>query len=236
MGRLLARSDSAHNIGRGSGFPWRINRMDNESTLAPDRPAGPGGRSRRLVLIAATLCGSWLGMLAIHEFGHVLHAWLSGGTVAGVDLPLAGFSQTRVSPNPQPQFVAWGGAVWGSLLPLVCWAIVRRRAPALAFLAAFFAGFCCIANGAYLAAGSFVGGANDADDAHELLRHGAQRWQLIAFGFVASAIGVSLWHGLGNSFGLGDSPSAIESKAVAAAVIVLCGWIAVFVSVALLGG
>lgn len=206
----------------------------DESTLATGKQP-IGGRGRQFVLVAATLCGSWLGMLAVHEFGHVLHAWLSGGTVTGVDLPLVGFSQTHVSPNPQPRFVAWGGAVWGSLLPLVGWAIVRRRAPALAFLAAFFAGFCCVANGAYLAAGSFIGKANDADDAHELLRHGAQAWQLIAFGLVATAIGFQLWHGLGKSFGLGKSPRAVEKKAVAAAVIVLCGWVFVFVVAAVVG-
>lgn len=136
-------------------------------------------RVRQFALIASTLCGSWLGMLACHEFGHVLHAWASGGIVVGVELPLVGFSETRVSPNPHPQFVAWGGAVWGSLLPLVCWAVVRRAAPALAFLGAFFAGFCSLANGAYLAAGGFIGGPNDADDAHELLRHGAQRLALL---------------------------------------------------------
>ncbi|HUY92898.1 MAG TPA: hypothetical protein VMV10_29480 [Pirellulales bacterium] len=190
---------------------------------------------RRLALVVSTLGGSWLGMLAVHEFGHVLHAWLSGGTVAGVDLPLAGFSQTHVSPNPHPQFVAWGGAVWGSLLPVAIWAIARRAAPSLGFLAAFFARFCSVANGAYLAAGLFVGGPHDADDAHELLRHSAQTWQLIFFGLVAAAIGVSLWHGLGSSFGLGRAPNAIEGKAVAAAVLMLFCWIAVFLIVAAVG-
>ena len=189
-------------------------------------------RVRQLALILSTLCGSWLGMLAFHEFGHVLHAWASGGVVVGVELPLVGFSETRVSPNPHPQFVAWGGAVWGSLLPLVCWVIVRRLAPSLSFLAAFFAGFCLLANGAYLAAGSFVGGPNDADDAHELLRHGAQAWQLISFGVVASAVGIRLWHGLGNCFGLGKSPAAIENQSLIAATLVLAGWIAFYLMVA----
>jgi hypothetical protein len=187
-----------------------------------------GPRGRQLSLIMSTLCGSWLGMLAFHEFGHVLHAWASGGVVVGVELPLVGFSETHVSPNPHPQFVAWGGGVWGSLLPLGCWAIVRRLAPAFGFLAAFFAGFCLLANGAYLAAGSFIGGPNDADDAHELLRHGAQAWQLIAFGLAASGVGIRLWHGLGRSFGIGKNAAAIEGKATIAAALCLLAWIAVF--------
>ena len=190
-------------------------------------------RFRQFTLIAATLCSSWLGMLALHELGHVLNAWASGGGVTRVDLPLVGFSQTHVSPNPHPQFVAWGGAVWGSLLPLVCWAIVRWAAPGYAFLAAFFAGFCCLANGAYLAAGSFVGGPNDADDAHELLRHGAQAWQLVAFGVVAAAIGLSMWHGQGRFFGLGKAPAGIEGRAIVAAAAIWVGWMAIFLGTAI---
>ena len=38
---------------------------------------------RPLLLVAAIyLC--WLGMMAVHEAGHVLHAWLSGGTVSAL--------------------------------------------------------------------------------------------------------------------------------------------------------
>src|SRR6185437_10962113 len=183
-------------------------------------------------LILSTLCGSWLGMMALHEFGHVLHAWLSGGAVTGVDLPLVGFSQTHVSPNPHPQFVAWGGAVWGSLLPLVLWLATRHWARRQAFLAAFFAGFCCLANGAYLAAGSFLGATSDADDAHELLGPGAARWQLIAFGVIAGAVGIRLWHGLGSSFGLGAAQGVVDRKAVAAAVGAFISWIILYLIVA----
>src|SRR6185312_14745270 len=179
-------------------------------------------------LILSTLCGSWLGMMAIHEFGHVLHAWLSGGAVAGVDLPLVGFSQTHVSPNPHPQFAAWGGAVRGALIPLALWLVVRRWARPHAFLAAFFAGFCCLANGAYLVAGSFVGAMSDADDAHELLRHGVEHWQLIAFGVIAGAIGIRLWHGLGPSFGLGAAQGVVDRKAAAAAVGAFISWIILY--------
>jgi hypothetical protein len=189
-------------------------------------------RVLQATLILSTLCGSWLGMLAVHEFGHVLQAWLSGGAVTRIDLPLIGFSQTHVSPNPHPQFVAWGGAVWGALIPLALRLVVRRWARPQAFLAAFFAGFCCLANGAYLAAGSFVGATSDADDAHELLRHGAAHWQLIAFGLIAAAIGIRLWHGLGPSFGLGGGKGTVERKAAASAVVALIGWIGLYLAVA----
>lgn len=60
----------------------------------------------RYVLMTAVVLASWYGMQLVHEFGHVAHAWLSGGTVARVRIPLIGFSQTQLSRNPHPQFVA----------------------------------------------------------------------------------------------------------------------------------
>ncbi|HEV3344814.1 MAG TPA: M50 family metallopeptidase [Pirellulales bacterium] len=62
------------------------------------------------LFIAAAIAAAWLGMTALHELGHVLNAWLSGGRVVGLELPPRGLGHTQVSPNPHPQFVAWGGA------------------------------------------------------------------------------------------------------------------------------
>jgi hypothetical protein len=149
----------------------------------------------QILLIVSMLAGSWQGMLAVHELGHVINAWLSGGTVTKVDLPLIGFSQTHVLPNPHHQFTAWGGALWGTLLPLVLWAVTRRCAKAFGFLAAFFAGFCLIANGVYLAAGSFI---------------------------VAAMVGLRLWHGLGPHFGLGNGGVVDRSAAITAMCALFC--------------
>ena len=77
------------------------------------------GRLVSLWLIAATCCLSWLAMMALHEFGHMLHAWLSGGHVAKVVLHPLAISRTDVSPNSHPLFVVWGGPVWGTVLPLL---------------------------------------------------------------------------------------------------------------------
>jgi hypothetical protein len=156
----------------------------------------------RLGMAAITsIAASWLGMTALHELGHVANAWMTGGDVVEVELPPRGLGHTRVWPNPRPLLVAWGGAWWGTLLPLLAWLALRRgsrtRGPAT-----FFAGLCLIANGAYLAAGAYLGDADAADDAHELLRHGAANWQLLAFGVPAMVAGFCLWHCLGPRFGL----------------------------------
>jgi hypothetical protein len=145
---------------------------------------------KRALLAPPVLYATWLGMLCLHELGHVLHAWASGGGVASLSVPLLGFSQTIVHPNPHERFVAWGGPLWGCLIPLIAFAIARftrRRVPEPL---RFFAGFCLIANGAYLG----LGWTFRAGDAGDLLRLGTPRWLLIAFGLVATAAGLALWH------------------------------------------
>lgn len=111
-------------------------------------------RAFQVLLILSTLGFSWLAMQVVHEFGHVIHAWASGGAVVRVYLHPLDISRTDLARNPHPLFVAWGGAIWGCVLPLGLFGLVRWRWPAQAYLPAFFAGFCLIANGAYLAAGS----------------------------------------------------------------------------------
>lgn len=69
-----------------------------------------GDRSSWLISIVG-IYPAWLAMMALHECGHILHAWLSGGDVQRVTIPLWGFSITEFGRNPHPAFVAWGGAV-----------------------------------------------------------------------------------------------------------------------------
>ncbi len=140
--------------------------------------------------------------MATHETGHVLHAWLSGGHVERVAFPWLGFSRTDVSLNPHPLFVAWGGALWGTLIPLALLALATASGFRLRRWVQFFTGFCLIANGAYSAAGSVI----SAGDAGDLMRYGAPQWQLIAVGTCAATVGLYLWHRLGvqHSVATGD--------------------------------
>ena len=72
---------------------------------------------------------SWLGMMLVHEAGHVLHAWVSGGTVTKVVLGPLVISRTDVNPNPHPLFEIWGGPVWGCLVPSSSGALPAGAAP-----------------------------------------------------------------------------------------------------------
>ena len=144
-----------------------------------------------LWLLAAYV--AWLAMMAVHEAGHVLHAWATGAKVVRVDLPLLGFSQTHVAPNPRPGVVAWGGPIWGCALPLAAWAACPRKLRRVRRALQAFGGFCLVANGAYLG----VGWIDRVGDAGDLLRRGTPPWVLVVFGLVTTGAGLFLWHRLG---------------------------------------
>jgi hypothetical protein len=165
-------------------------------------------RFHQVVLIGATLAGCWLGMQAVHELGHVLGSWLTGGVISRVVLQPLTISRTDLSFNPRPLIVVWAGPIFGVLVPLAVWgacAIGKRR---YAFLFRFFAGFCLIANGAYIAFGSFDG----IGDCGEMLRHGSSAWQLWLFGALTIPAGLWLWHRQGSNFGFGSTHEEIDVR------------------------
>jgi hypothetical protein len=178
-------------------------------------------RLNQAVLAVSTFVFSWLAMQVVHEFGHMLHAWTSGGRVGLVVLRPLEISRTDLAPNPHPQFVAWGGPVWGSLIPLVIFGLVRRRRGSRGWLARFFAGFCLIANGGYLLGGCLF----PVGDVEVLLANGAPRVGLVVFGIVALASGLTLWNGMGTHFGLSRPSVPIDKRAAwgmsAAAVLLV---------------
>ena len=174
-------------------------------------------RFHQWLLIGSILPLSWLGMMAVHEFGHVLGAWYTGGTVRKVVLHPLTISRTDLSHNPEPLVVTWAGPVLGVLLPLAAFgAAAGLRLPG-AYLLRFFAGFCLIANGGYIGGGSF----DRLGDARDLQRHGAPLWQLWAFGLLTVVAGLLLWHRLGPHFGLGKGGGRVSPGAAYACLIML---------------
>jgi hypothetical protein len=174
-------------------------------------------RLHQSILIGSTILGSWLGMQAVHEAGHVLGAWLTGGQVVKVVLHPLTISRTEMAPNPCPLAVVWAGPLVGVLLPLLAWATVAALGMPGAYVLRFFAGFCLLANGAYLAVGSF----DHIGDCGVLLQHGARMWPLWLFGAVAMPLGLGLWHRQGPHFGLGAARGQV-SPGVAYATLGAC--------------
>ncbi len=180
-------------------------------------------RCYQSALVVGAIGFSWFAMMDVHELGHVVAAWLTGGEVRRVVLPVVGFSRTDLNANPHPLLVAWGGAVLGSLFPLMLLAIARMLSRRGTFVLSFFAGFCLISNGAYLAGGAWI----NAGDAGDLLAQGTRHWQLIAFGLPAVALGLRLWNGLGPHFGL-RMPAGKVDRSIAIAAFVACVLIIAF--------
>jgi hypothetical protein len=174
-------------------------------------------RLHQALLILSTFLGSWLGMQAVHESGHVLGAWLTGGRVARVVLHPLTISRTDLAHNPSPLAVVWAGPVVGAVAPLVLWGLAAAARLPGAYVVRFFAGFCLLANGLYIGAGSF----GRVGDCGEMLRHGSAPWQLWLFGLLTAPAGLWLWHGQGPHFGLGAAKGRV-SRGVAWGALAGC--------------
>lgn len=151
----------------------------------------------------------WFGMMAVHEFGHVVGAWATGGTVNRVVLNPLTISRTDVLPNPSPAVVVWMGPLLGCVLPVLAMVATRTlqgRLKDVHPLAVFFAGFCLLANGAYIAIGAFDG----VGDCGVMLKTGSPLWALLVFGVVAMALAFLLWHRLGSIRDFIANPEKVE--------------------------
>jgi hypothetical protein len=166
-------------------------------------------RFHQTVFIVSAVLSSWLGMQAVHESGHIMAAWLTGGRVDRVVLHPLTISRTDLADNPRPLLVVWAGPLVGCLLPLLVWIGAAFLRQPWTYLPRFFAGFCLIANGAYIAVGAF----DRIGDAGEMLRHGSPLWSLLAFGVATIPSGLWLWHRQGPHFGLGPAKGKVNPVA-----------------------
>lgn len=166
-------------------------------------------RVDQIVLLASMGLASWLGMQLVHETGHVIGAWVTGAHVDRVVLNPLTISRTDVSRNSVPLVVVWAGPAFGALAPVLIWLIACVARWSGAYLFRFFAGFCLVANGLYLAVGSF----DRIGDCGEMLKHGSPIWSLWLFGILTVPAGVLLWHGQGERFGLGAANGQVNRAA-----------------------
>ena len=162
----------------------------------------------QVVLIASIFSLAWLLMQAVHEFGHAIAAWATGGTVERIVLHPLAISRTDVEPNPRPLLVAWAGPIAGSVIPLLLWAAIAGSRLSVAWLARFFAGFCLLSNGLYIGIGSF----QKIGDAGDMQQYGSPIWTLWLFGLATAPLGLALWNGLGPNFGIGRDALPVSPR------------------------
>jgi len=156
-------------------------------------------------------------MLATHELGHVVGALTTGGTVTQVVLHPLAISRTDVAPNPQPGIVVWSGPIMGCVLPWCMFAGVPKRWVVLRNVTGFFAGFCLIANGAYIGVGVW----DAVGDCREMLQTGTPMWVMIAFGIGAVSCGLAVWHRLGSLGQFAKNPSRVRLSWVLSTCLIL---------------
>ena len=166
---------------------------DNPRYLKGFRKEVTKTMTRQLGRLLFATIASWYGMMVIHELGHCVAAWLTGGVVEKVHFPLLGFSQTFYHENPHPLAVAWAGAAGGAVFAAMLLGASRYLHRPYQQALLYFAGFSLIANGLYLG----LGGFDRVGDCAELLNQGAKLWQLVTFGIGATALGVYSWHRMG---------------------------------------
>jgi hypothetical protein len=174
-------------------------------------------RLQQLSFIVCVLALSWFAMMAVHELGHVLGAVLTGGQVERVVLHPLAISRTDVSPNPSPAVVVWFGPLVGCLVPAAGCLLIPRRIAIARNVASFFAGFCLIANGAYISVDSL----DRVGDCGEMIRSGSPFWTLPAFGAVTIPLGAFLWHRLGSPRQFLSDPTIIPPRFAWSALLIL---------------
>lgn len=167
-------------------------------------------RFHQLLFSVSLVTLSWLAMMGIHEAGHVLGALATGGRVDAVVLHPFRISRTDVAPNPHPGVVVWLGPLAGCLLPLAAFFITPKRAFMPRAILRFFAGFCLISNGVYIA----IGARFRVGDCGEMLRTGTPPWVMLAFGAVTIPLGLYLWHTLGSLTRFLKDPSLVPPRVV----------------------
>lgn len=167
-------------------------------------------RLAQMLLIVTFIGFSWLAMQVVHEGGHVLVARLTGAEVIKVALHPLIISRTDLGENPHSLAVVWGGALVGSIFPLLLFSLAAAlRLPGV-YLFRFFAGFCLVANGIYIGTGWLPAGEADP---WVMTQHGSPVWLLVLFGLLTVPLGLYLWHRQGPHFGLGPAKGNVSMGA-----------------------
>lgn len=133
----------------------------------------------------------WWAMMAVHEAGHVLSVKWNGGTVDHVELRPWLLSQTERHGSAHELMDLWAGPLFGSFIPVLIWLMIRKRSQVAAIYSGFWAEFCLIINGGYLALGWLAGTNNDSG---EIVAMGTSPIILVSIGLVLLGIGLYGMH------------------------------------------
>ena len=166
---------------------------------------------KSLVLLGAFSFG-YNAAHAIHELGHALAMWATGGSVTRLMLHPFSWSQISYGAPPTcPLLIAWAGVVFASSCGLLLLVVIRPWRGAWTVPLAI-TGLCTlVVNGLYLTVDSlFLAGG----DATQLILHGTPRPFVILTGVGLTALGLAVGHLLLPRIGLTATDGVVSRIAI----------------------
>lgn len=142
---------------------------------------------KTLTLLGAFAFGYNAAMI-LHELGHALTLWTTGGTVTGFSLHPFSWSYTFYgAPPAYPLLTAWGGVLFGSAVALLLLSLIRPWQNTWTIPLALTALCALVVNGLYLTVDSlFLPGG----DATVIVRHGTPWLLVLATGIALTLVGL----------------------------------------------
>ena len=128
---------------------------------------------------------TWLSSMFVHEMGHVLSGWLSGGEFRYIDVYPFHFSTTILQPNPHPALVTWSGLLLGWGVPLLTIPLWKAQRASVGAILQSWSAYCWLAFGAYLA----LAAGESLSDTGQLLTEGWPVALLVGMGAMVAIIG-----------------------------------------------
>ena len=126
----------------------------------------------------------------LHELGHAIAYWITGGTVRRIIIhPFSWSYCIPGSVSEYPSFTTWGGVVFGTIMGLMLVALVWRWRGPYVILVIITGVVSCIHNGGYLIYDCLT--ASDGD-ATILISYGTSKLLIIVVGLFMMGIGLIL--------------------------------------------
>ncbi len=169
------------------------------------------GLKKSLMLLGAFSFG-YNAAHAIHELGHALAMWATGGSVTRITLHPFSWSKISYGASPTcPLLTAWAGVVFASSCGLLLLVVIRPWRGAWTVPLAMMGLCTLVVNGLYLTGDSlFLAGG----DATCLVLHGTPRSFVLLTGVGLTALGLAVGHLLNPRFGLTATDGVVSRIAI----------------------
>ena len=160
--------------------------------------------SKRIIKLVLFTSGSfsfaWVLGIVLHELGHAVAMWTTGGIVDRITITPFSWSYTYYGSTPKyPQFTTWSGALLGSLFGLIILFIIRNKPTPYSVPFLYLGIAPMLHGGGYYLLDTFV---TKRGDAASLIRSGVPISVVLAVGFFLAVIGIFFlikyfyWNGL----------------------------------------